>query len=215
MALHPHLFRLFEFRWVYILGFLAQILFFSRMLVQWVLSEKSKASVSPKLFWVLSVVGACLMMMYGFFRSDLVIIGGQLIGYYVYIRNLTLQDFWKTKLKYATKWLLKVAPIGLLGLLFVTYHNPSTLHVFHMPSGIFVLGAVGQIVFNGRFVYQWLYSEKRKESILPFGFWLLSFVGSVLLVIYALVRHDLVLFLGQLFGLLVYTRNVIFVRRSK
>jgi hypothetical protein len=47
-----------------------------------------------------------------------------------------------------------------------------------IPSGVLLLGAVGQTIFLLRFVYQWLYSERKGESVLPLGFWLVSLVGS-------------------------------------
>ena len=64
------------------------------------------------------------------------------------------------------------------------------------------------MVFSLRFVYQWIYSERRKESILPPGFWVISLIGSFMLIIYAVFRLDPVIFIGQLFGTVVYSRNI-------
>jgi lipid-A-disaccharide synthase-like uncharacterized protein len=71
-----------------------------------------------------------------------------------------------------------------------------------------VLGFAGQVVFTGRFVLQWLYSEYKKRSVIPVGFWYLSMLGSALLLIYAIYRQDPVFIAGQAFGLLVYLRNL-------
>ncbi|MFJ3487541.1 lipid-A-disaccharide synthase N-terminal domain-containing protein [Pseudomonas sp. NPDC090202] len=71
-----------------------------------------------------------------------------------------------------------------------------------------VLGFAGQAVFTGRFVLQWLYSEYKKRSVIPVGFWYLSMLGSALLLIYAIYRQDPVFIAGQSFGLLVYLRNL-------
>ena len=38
---------------IYALGFLAQICFSARLLIQWIISEKEKQVVSPTLFWLL------------------------------------------------------------------------------------------------------------------------------------------------------------------
>jgi len=71
-----------------------------------------------------------------------------------------------------------------------------------------ILGFVGQAVFTGRFVLQWLYSEFKKRSVIPVGFWYLSMLGSSLLLVYAIYRQDPVFIAGQSFGLVVYLRNL-------
>ncbi|SHN12082.1 Uncharacterized N-terminal domain of lipid-A-disaccharide synthase [Pseudomonas asturiensis] len=71
-----------------------------------------------------------------------------------------------------------------------------------------ILGFVGQAVFTGRFVLQWLYSEFKKRSVIPVGFWYLSMLGSSILLIYAIYRQDPVFIAGQAFGLIVYMRNL-------
>ena len=71
-----------------ILGFTAQILFTSRMVVQWYSSEKAKKSVVPVLFWYLSVIGSTLLLTYAIYRQDPVFILGQSAGLFVYFRNL-------------------------------------------------------------------------------------------------------------------------------
>ena len=77
------------------------------------------------------------------------------------------------------------------------------------------VGFVGQIVFFGRFLVQWIVSEKKRESVIPIGFWYMSMVGSVLVLIYAVSRHDLVISLGQTTGLLVYVRNLMLIYRRR
>ena len=73
-----------------------------------------------------------------------------------------------------------------------------------IPLWLLVFGSLGQIIFTLRFVYQWLYSRRKNESVLPLGFWLISLTGSLIIVAYALYRRDPVLILGQSTGLLVY-----------
>ena len=77
------------------------------------------------------------------------------------------------------------------------------------------LGLAGQLVFTGRFALQWLYSEYKKRSIIPVGFWYLSILGSALLLAYALYREDPVFILGQSFGFIVYLRNLQLIARHK
>ncbi|WP_040262457.1 lipid-A-disaccharide synthase N-terminal domain-containing protein [Pseudomonas massiliensis] len=77
------------------------------------------------------------------------------------------------------------------------------------------IGFAGQAVFTGRFVLQWLYSEFKKRSVIPVGFWYLSMLGSALLLIYAIYRQDPVFIIGQAFGFLVYLRNLQLIARHK
>jgi lipid-A-disaccharide synthase-like uncharacterized protein len=71
-------------------GFIAQALFAARFLVQWIASERRKVSHVPVAFWYLSLFGGILMIVYGVFRRDPVIILGQAPALIVYIRNLML-----------------------------------------------------------------------------------------------------------------------------
>ena len=75
------------------------------------------------------------------------------------------------------------------------------------------VGFVGQLAFTGRFVLQWLYSEYKKRSVIPVGFWYLSIIGSALLLAYAIYRADPVFIVGQSFGFIVYLRNLQLIAR--
>ncbi|MDR0279432.1 MAG: lipid-A-disaccharide synthase N-terminal domain-containing protein [Paucimonas sp.] len=77
-----------------------------------------------------------------------------------------------------------------------------------------IIGFAGQTVFTGRFVLQWLYSEIKRRSLIPVGFWYLSLVGSALLLAYAIYREDPVFIIGQSFGFLVYLRNLQLISRN-
>ena len=78
-----------ELAWVGI-GFLAQVLFGSRFIVQWFTSEKAGESVIPVAFWWLSLSGGALMFAYAIYRWDPVFMMGQGLGLFVYVRNLML-----------------------------------------------------------------------------------------------------------------------------
>jgi len=80
---------------IYTIGFTAQILFSARLLFQWILSEKNKKSVTPVLFWKLSLLASFLLFVYGYFREDFAIMFGQTLTYFIYIRNLQLQGQWQ------------------------------------------------------------------------------------------------------------------------
>lgn len=75
--------------WV-LLGFAGQFMFTGRMLVQWIASEKAKRSVVPPAFWWMSLFGSTMLIVYFWWRVDVVGILGQTTGWVVYIRNLLL-----------------------------------------------------------------------------------------------------------------------------
>jgi lipid-A-disaccharide synthase-like uncharacterized protein len=75
-----------------------------------------------------------------------------------------------------------------------------------------VLGFVAQGFFTMRFLVQWIASERARASVIPVAFWVLSIGGGQLLLIYALYRRDPVFIVGQGFGLLVYVRNLYFIK---
>jgi lipid-A-disaccharide synthase-like uncharacterized protein len=79
----------------------------------------------------------------------------------------------------------------------------------------FALGMAGQAVFFSRFVVQWIASERAGRSTIPRAFWWLSLAGAMLLFAYAVHRKDMVFVLGQAFGWVVYTRNLVLLRRSE
>ncbi len=73
-----------------IIGFLAQGMFASRFLVQWIVSERQRKSVIPIQFWFLSLIGGVMLLMYAIYRRDPVFILGQSTGVIIYSRNLML-----------------------------------------------------------------------------------------------------------------------------
>jgi lipid-A-disaccharide synthase-like uncharacterized protein len=79
---------------------------------------------------------------------------------------------------------------------------------------ILVLGFAGQGLFAGRFLVQWIASERRKESVIPLAFWYLSLGGAAVLFAYAFLRRDPVFMLGQATGTVVYLRNLALLRRT-
>ena len=78
-----------------------------------------------------------------------------------------------------------------------------------------IIGFLGQGIFASRFVIQWLYSEKKGESAIPLAFWYLSIFGGLGLLTYAIFRKDPVIITGQIFGIFIYTRNLILIYKKK
>ena len=74
-----------------------------------------------------------------------------------------------------------------------------------------VIGFTGQGLFASRFIFQWIYSEKKGESAIPLNFWYLSIFGGIGLLTYAIFRQDPVIIVGQSFGIFIYLRNLILI----
>ena len=73
-----------------VVGFGGQAFFFTRFLVQWIVSERRGESVIPEVFWWISLGGAGMLLAYAIYRRDPVFILGQSVGAFVYVRNLVL-----------------------------------------------------------------------------------------------------------------------------
>lgn len=197
------------------IGLLAQLLFSARILVQWISSERAGKVLSPVLFWQLSLIASFLLVVYGILRNDIVIIGGQILSYFIYIRNLRLKRSWRI-IPPIFRIFTVMFPILAIAYILIgnEYNHHSIFDNKNISSLLLIWGSAGQIIFALRFIYQWLYSERIKESTLPLGFWLISIIGSLMIIIYAIFRKDPVLFIGQLFGFVVYLRNIMISLRE-
>ncbi len=194
---------------IFTTGFLAQLFFSARTIVQWILSERAKQVLSPSVFWILSLAGSYLLCLYGWFRNDFAIILGQFISYYIYLGNLNLKGIW-AKIPILIKGLLLITPI--LAIAFMLQDVNGFIRNFFenkkIPLWLITFGILGQVIFTLRFIYQWFYSYHYHESLLPEGFWIISLIGSSLILIYGIIRLDPILILGQSFGLIAYGRNL-------
>ena len=78
----------FDF-WLFF-GLAAQLLFTARFMVQWIASERAGRSVVPTAFWIFSILGGSMTLVYGLVRREPVIILGQALATLFYVRNLVL-----------------------------------------------------------------------------------------------------------------------------
>ncbi len=67
---------------------------------------------------------------------------------------------------------------------------------------------VGQLVFGGRFILQWIVSEYKRRSHVPTSFWFVSLVGSLILLSYSIHIKNPVFMLGFSLNTLIYIRNL-------
>jgi len=201
--------------WIFALGFIAQLLFAARMIVQWVKSEKAGKSLSPVLFWQLSIIGSLLFLFYGILRHDFAIVLGQVLVYFIYIRNLHLKEQWNP-IPLIFRLFVVIAPVLTVGYLLSDTHGnlTSLLTNEEIPVPLKIWGILGQVIFTLRFFIQWIDSESNNESVLSQRFWLISLVGSLMIIIYAMFRVDPVLLIGQLFGFVIYLRNLMLGKKG-
>ena len=84
------------------------------------------------------------------------------------------------------------------------------------PTALWTLfGAVGAVIFYGRFYVQWLASERRKQSVIPVAFWYMSAGGSVMQFIYAVYLNSPGAALGLCFNVFIYMRNLVHIWRER
>ena len=192
------------------LGFLAQVLFFARTIIQWFKSEKAGEIISPVIFWQISLLASVIMLTYGILRNDFSIVLGQILVYSVYIRNLQLKNAWKRMHLFIRILVFAIPIIYLLWLIFGEKYNLSSLLKNEdVPLYLLIWGTAGQVIFTSRFLYQWIYSEYKNDSVLPLGFWILSTIGSLMIFTYSIPRMDPVLFAAHSLGFFMYTRNIL------
>lgn len=202
--------------WIYGIGFLAQVFFSARLLYQWIVTEKAKRVLSPPFFWILSVFGSYLLFIYGVLRNDFAIVLGQFISYYIYLWNLNIHKTWE-KINRILRLLLLFTPLVAVTFLMrdISAFSYAFFHNENVPFWLLIFGSAGQILFTFRFVYQWIYSVYRHQSVLPAGFWIISLLGSSVIIAYGIFRLDPVLILGQSFGFAAYIRNIMIGYKSK
>lgn len=199
---------------IYSIGLTAQLFFLLRLLIQWLFSEKENKVVAPTFFWIVSLIASILFFMYGYLRNDFAIMLGQFITYYIYIRNLQLQNQWN-RLQKGIQIVFINFPLIVLLITFLRgeFDFSQLFNQDFIPIWLLALGIVSQLIFTLRFIFQWIISEKNKLSQLPSIFWILSTVGSVIILIYSIFRKDPILFIGHTFGIIIYCRNLMILKK--
>jgi len=194
--------------WIYLLGLSAQLFYVGRVLVQWYLSEKHHKVESPSLFWIFSMAGSVILFCYGYLRQDLSIIFGEFLSYYIYMWNIGIKGLYKKCLKLLV-WAQGLFPVLIISLMLkdLPQFTATFLRNSYMPAALLAFGTLGQFVYKMRFVYQIIYSVRRKESVLPLGYWLMAVSGSLMIICYGVIRHDWVLIAGQV-GIVASIRNM-------
>lgn len=200
--------------WIYLIGLSAQVFYTGRVFIQWYLSEKNGRNESPLMYWIFSIIGSMILFIYGWLRKDFSIIFGEYFTYYIYMWNISAKGHYK-KVPRIIPILQALLPVVVFFALIKDI--PAFINSFlaneNVPLKLLILGTAGQIIYKMRYVYQIIYSIRRNESLMPVTFWCIAVAGSVLIISYAIIRHDWVLLLGQ-FGIIASVRNIMIALRG-
>lgn len=71
-------------------GLAAQGLYFARFVLQWVQSEKEGKIVVPHVFWILSLIGASMIIVYAVARKDIVFLIAGTLQLIIFSRSLAI-----------------------------------------------------------------------------------------------------------------------------
>jgi lipid-A-disaccharide synthase-like uncharacterized protein len=200
-------------------GWAGQAVFTWRVVHQWVASERAKRSVLPRSYWVWSLLGSALLLVYGAYRRDPVFVLGSLVNGSIYARNLWMsRDGAPARAaRRPVVWPI-LAGLVLFAVVVVEALGPDHgLVRFDRPVLSLAAGFVGQALWSGRFVVQWIVSERRGESVLPPVFFWMGVLGSVVLFLYAAIRPDPDWVYMAAFALnpIPYARNLVLIHRRR
>ncbi len=199
------------------IGWLGQILFTLRVLVQWRASERAGRSVVPRSFWTISVQATLLLLVYqGFHRGDPVFLAGLLVNLAIYVRNLSLlratNDEAVRGPRRGGPWLPLASGLVAFAVFVAVTHERLA---FDTDPAWLAVGFASQAIWSSRFVLQWIASERLGESHLPPVFFWMSLVGSVGLFAYAVHQVDWVMMFAYVLHPLPTIRNLVLIRRRR
>ena len=77
-----------------------------------------------------------------------------------------------------------------------------------------IVGLLGQLIFFGRWVVQWIASEKNSKSVIPIPFWWFSLCGGLITFVYAYHISSFPFMLAQFMGIIIYIRNIYLIMKE-
>ena len=203
-----------------VIGAIGQVCFFSRVMVQWLVSEKERRSANPGLFWWLSLGASVLLSVATVGLEEWILLPGYFVNGAVYVRNLTLgSERVASKAREAQRSRLGPVPAAIVGLALSAlliawglFHSDSERHI---ATGWIVAGVTGQAIWSTRFILQWWLSERAGFSHFPLSFWWLSLFGSMLNLAYTLQLETPIFWIGFVTAWFVPLRNLMLEYRHR
>lgn len=216
---------------LYPLGFLSNLAFGARFIVQWLQSELKGRSVIHRSFWQLSLLGNLLLAFHSFIQIQYHVCLIQVCNGIIAYRNLDLMrhDRPPLPLKKVLQWLAlgvfftslsfliqNIVSIGQWNATWFRLPSFMDMAQHHPVSWIWhAFGFLGYLLFSSRFWVQWWEAEKAQASRLELPFWWLSLSGAVLSLLYFFYIRDPVNLIGPLIGLIPYIRNLMLIYKAK
>ena len=216
---------------LYPLGLLSQVAFTGRFVIQWLQSEYQKKSVVPRLFWHLSIVGNIMLMIHSWVQIQYPLCVIQACNAVISWRNLNLMRSPASQVNFRTVvfciagaiigsttafllqgWLLLDGTMQWMRIPITGWNTTESLQI---PLFWHLLGALGIVLFSGRFWVQWWFAEKHKTSTLNRSFWWISLIGAALSLIYFASIGDVVNIIGPAFGMIPYFRNLMLIYKNE
>ena len=207
------------------LGIGGACVFYGRFYIQWIVSEIKKRSVIPIAFWYLSSGGSLALLAYGVHIASPLGTLSQSLNTVIYSRNLV--HIWRERgvlskrrnvLVHAAVAAVAVTALWFTALIWLNEYQTTRSGETADARQTWLwlgIGLVGQGLFAGRFLIQWIATELRRKSVVPTVFWYLSVVAASLLMASFVQRREWVYAVGLLATTLVYLRNLWFIHKGK
>lgn len=211
---------------LYPLGFIAQLAFGLRFLVQWIESEKAGKSIVKPSFWRLSFLGNLFLAIHTLIQAQFFVCLIQSCNALISWRNLNLQKSRNKQWQFRTILFFLFFNIVLTTVCFVLINGEfdwfrvpvapwQAVEQNQLPFFWHLLGMLGYFLFSSRFWVQWWIAEKLHASVLTSSFWWISLIGALLSIFYFARIGDLVNLIGPAIGLIPYIRNIMLMSQSK
>jgi len=196
------------------LGWAGNVCFFSRFLLQWIDAERSGSNRATTGFWIMSIVGSVLLGAYTAGRGHAILLAGFATNGILYVRNLDIALRPRRVRGQASAPATLFALSCVAVLVAATVADAATAPIDRAHRVWLACAVVGQGIWGSRFALQWWYSERAGRSYFPAAFWLVSLVGNVLLLAYAIHLSDPILIVGLLPGPAMQLRNLALARAA-
>jgi lipid-A-disaccharide synthase-like uncharacterized protein len=214
---------------LYPLGYVALSAFMLRFAIQWFYSEYKQKCLVPRLFWILSLAGSGLLALHALIQVQFAVCAVQSTSLVLSWRNLNLMKAPERRASFTTVIRLLAGAFCATLLAFILQgelffgqliwaRTPVTFWSdpeHHLSLLWHLLGALGVVLFSGRFFVQWWVAEKELKSELNPLFWWLSIIGALLTIVYFFMLGDLVNLIGPSLGLIPYVRNLQLIWKEK
>lgn len=141
------------------------------------------------------LAGSFMLIIYGILTYDAVIICGQAFTYFLLIRSTFLSGTWK-KIPAEIRIVAMLLPLGVGALYFLSSDYAFRLNLPDIPLSWLLLGSAGQVLTNVSVFLESRYAARNREIKFPLEFWYFAFSGSLMMLIYCLIRYDVIVFIA-------------------